>query len=75
MSCAPLTRHLLEALVLGVVAEADGADAARDGGRLVVGGVGDGEPVARGQLPFTFDHRNGDRLFSRTRGTGAGTAA
>jgi len=40
-------RRLLEALVLGVVAEADGGGAAGDAGRLVVGGVGDGEVDAR----------------------------
>ncbi len=43
-------RRLLEALVLGVVAEADGCGAAGDGGRLVVGGIGDGQAVAGGHV-------------------------
>jgi hypothetical protein len=36
--------------VLGVVAEADGGGAAGDAGRLVVGGIGDGQPVAGGHV-------------------------
>jgi hypothetical protein len=43
--------HLLEALVVGVVAEADGARAQRDAGRLVVGGVADAAAQPRG--PWT----------------------
>ena len=42
--------HLAEALVLGVVLEADRGGAARDGGGLVVGGVGDTQSVARGHV-------------------------
>jgi len=43
---------LLEALVLGVVGETDAGGATRDRGRLVVGGIGDGEAVAGGHVAF-----------------------
>jgi len=54
------------ALVLGVVVEADRGGAAGDGRRLVEGGVGNGEPIARGHVALGIlgsdFHQRKDRL-------------
>ena len=53
--------------MLGVVGKADGGGAAGNGGRLVVGGVGDGEAVAGGHVAL---HVIGEGRVDRAAGDG-----
>lgn len=58
----PLRRHLLEALMVDVVQEADGSRGLRDARRLVVGAIRNAAPEARGLVAVrVMGEGGGDR--------------